>query len=85
MNINLISEVRKNLQDIEFLAHLLSVLSDSGYIKPACNELMYYRVMAVAKMLKSGMARNEVRDALMERFGVSYKTAYRLINKAMEK
>ena len=84
MNAELISEIRKHLQDAEFLARLLSVLSDCGYIKPACNELMYYRTKAAAKMLDAGMARNEVRDALMARFGVSYKTAYRLINKAIE-
>lgn len=84
MTNDLIVEVRKHLQDAEFLARLLSVLADSGHIKPAFNELMHYRVRAAVKMLASGMARNEVRDALMARFGVSYKTAYRLINKAIE-
>lgn len=41
-------------------------------------------VRAAAEMIRGGMSRREVRDAMMERFGISRESAYGLMREALD-
>lgn len=52
-------------------------IAKSGFIRSAW-------IRSARRMLDAGYDRSEVRDALIERYGVCRTTAYRLINAALQ-
>lgn len=69
--------------DPEFHARLVSLLARVGLYAPSRSELILYRAQAARRMM-TWMSRSEVRDALQGRFGVSRRSAYRLIHMALK-
>jgi len=66
---------------------VLSVLRtmDGRRVRCSSRALTYAeRVKAAVGMIKNGMARNEARDALMQRFGVSRESSYMLLRDALD-
>jgi hypothetical protein len=43
-----------------------------------------YKLATAAMMLRTGQSRAEAREALMERYGVSRRTAYRILQAAID-
>ena len=83
MSDSVLPDVERNLASPEFRARLLSLLERHGIYRPSRTMLIAYRVDAARRLLDHRMSRSEVRDALQSRFGVSRRTAYRLIERAL--
>ncbi len=79
----ILTSIEAQIASPEFKARLLAVLARHGLYHPPRSSLIHYRAEAAAKML-SGHSRPETRDALRERFGVSRRSAYRLISRAID-
>lgn len=80
---DLISEVKKRIEDDDFKALLLSTLAKSRLIRESIDVIRHYRIKTAISLLESGMRRSEVVQALITRLGVSRKTAYNIINAAI--
>lgn len=71
-----------NAKNPEIRLMVLRGLQRSGLVRPSRSEIRYWRVAAAAQLLASGATRAEAMAALRERFGVSARTAYRLLAEA---
>jgi len=67
----------------EFKARLLSMLARMGLYRAPRSSLLHYRAQVAVKLMESA-SRPEVRDSLQQRFGVSRRSAYRLICRAID-
>jgi hypothetical protein len=80
---HLLDAVATAVDDPEFRARLFGVLARAGLYHPPRAHLIHYRAQAAEKLLSSGQMRPQVREALQVRFGVSRRSAYRLIERAL--
>lgn len=85
MTDKLIQEVQTRMSDAEFRAELLTLLQKSRIIRESIQDVQHYRTEVAAKMLCSGMPRNEIVTSMCERFNLSRATSYRLIDKALNR
>ena len=67
----------------EFKARLLAMMARMGLYRVPRSSLIHYRTEAAITLLGGG-SRPETRDALQQRFGVSRRSAYRLIDRALD-
>ena len=75
--------VEASISSPEFKARLLSMLARNGLYRAPRSSLLHYRAQVAVKLMESG-SRPEVRDSLQQRFGVSRRSAYRLICRALD-
>lgn len=80
----ILDHVNSHLAHPEFRARLLGLLARAGLYQAPRAHLIHYRAEAAERMLASGLYRSQVRQALQERFGVSRRSAYRLIQRALD-
>lgn len=84
MSIELLPHIESSLQaDPEFSARLLAMLARLGLYQPPRARLIQYRMESAGKLM-AVMPRCEAREALQHRFGVSRRTAYRLMDRALQ-
>lgn len=83
MSVELLPHIETGLKaDPEFSARLLAMLARLGLYQPPRAQLIQYRMESALKLLAT-MPRCETREALQHRFGVSRRTAYRLMDRAI--
>jgi hypothetical protein len=84
MTVALLPMIESGLKaDPEFTARLFALLARHGLYHPPRAALIRYRSESALKLLAQGQTRAETREALQERFGVSRRTAYRLMDRAL--
>jgi len=79
----LLHAVESSIASPEFKARLLSMLARNGLYRAPRSSLLHYRAQVAVKLMESA-PRPEVRDSLQQRFGVSRRSAYRLICRALD-
>lgn len=79
----LLQGVERFIESPEFKARLLSILARQGLYHAPRSSLIHYRAQVAVKLMESA-SRPEVRNSLQQRFGVSRRSAYRLICRALE-
>lgn len=77
-------QVETLIAEPEFKARLLSLLSRSGLASLPRAHVIHYRAETARSILSGGNTQSETRDALCQRFGISRRTAYRLIASALD-
>lgn len=78
-----LAAVERNLLAPEFKARLFVVLSRTGHYSPPKSHIMYYRTMAAVDMMRRGMTRAEVSQALRSTFGIGKTQSYEIIHRAL--
>lgn len=76
-------QVEANMTTPEFKARLFGLLGRLGLYRIPRTSLIHYRTETAVKLLADG-SRPDTRDALQQRFGVSRRSAYRLIARALD-
>lgn len=76
--------IERALPDPEFKARLFALLARAGLYRPSRSSLIAYRAQTAQKLIEQGTCRAQTRESLRERFGVSRRTAYRLIGRALD-
>lgn len=79
----ILQAVEVSISSPEFKARLLSMLARRGLYRAPRDSLLHYRAQVAVKLMESA-SRPEVRDSLQQRFGVSRRSAYRLICRAID-
>lgn len=77
------AEIGDPLFRYNLLTELRTELRKSGIWHIDRQAILAQRASVAAKLIGEGMKRPEVRQALQERFGVSRRTAYNLIDRAL--
>lgn len=84
MTETLLQDVEASLSSPEFKARLFAILARAGLYRPNRASLIHYRAQTAQKLIEQGSCRADTRETLQTRFGVSRRTAYRLINRAID-
>ena len=79
---DLLRAIEASIGEPEFKARLLALLNRRGLVRAPKAATLHYQVETAGRLLEHGTCA-EARTALQERFGVSRRTAYRLLARAM--
>ncbi|MDP2811775.1 MAG: hypothetical protein Q8O34_16680 [Rhodocyclaceae bacterium] len=80
---SVLTGIEAHLPSSEFKARLLAIMARCGLYSPPRASLLHYRAEAAASLLIGGHARPDAREILRVRFGVSRRTAYRLLDRGL--
>ena len=80
---NVLQTVESSMSCPEFKARLLAMLGRMGLYRVPRASLIHYRTEVAVKLLADA-DRPETRDALQSRFGISRRSAYRIISRALD-
>jgi len=80
---HVLQSVESSMSCPEFKARLLAMLGRLGLYRVPRANLIHYRTEVAVKLLADA-DRPETRDALQSRFGISRRSAYRIISRALD-
>lgn len=80
----LLVNVERSLAHPEFKARLALILQRSGLADVPRSHVRHYQVATAAQMLTQGLSRADASVHLCTRFGITRRTAYRLLCAAID-